>query len=149
MLCTCRKLAGLTVYRSKLTLQKKRNMYMRHDNRDKVSAYNTMYDVLTHKIIADRSTVVNEPSTQETEFYQNQSFALKHVTNDFFMFFKKLSDVLFSSLRTNKYSSTVIKQAKTCLEDDESLKTHFCELCPLSESEEKVMKGKHVASLFM
>ena len=56
---------------------------MRHDNRDKVSAYNTMYDVLTHKIIADRSTVVNEPSTQETEFYQNQSFALTHVTNDF------------------------------------------------------------------
>ena len=136
-----RKMAGLTLHRCRQTIRKKVQFFTRHSKMELTEKYISMRGILNDRLVAERETVFEEPSSREIEFFQNQSFALTNVTSDFLLFFKKLSERLFNLLRANKHSKTVISSAKSQLAEDTQLMTDFTERFIRSDSEQNIMKG--------
>ena len=78
-------------------------------------------------LLAERSEVLSEEGIGEIGFFQNERYALKHVTNEFFYFIRDL-DKLWCKKFQDGYANCVLDAQHTLL-TSKDMKDKFFSLC--------------------
>ena len=98
-------------------------------------------------LLADRADVLSQQGIGEVEFYQNERFSLKHVTNEFFLFVRDLDVVWVEEFKD--YGGDCIKDIKKILLNSNAMKQKFFSLSGhLSdgEKESEFCKARNIFS---